>query len=100
MQQIHVNYDNTIVLHVKQPFKHRQNDLILISTYVPPPASPYYKSKYNTEQESNGILYLEQCISHVRENYLDASLIITGDLNSRTWNVHRVFTMTLILISI
>ena len=90
VQQIHVNYDNTIVLHVKQPFKHRQNDIILVSTYVPPAASPYYKSKYNTEQESNGIVYLEQCIAHIRENYVDASLIIAGDLNSRTGNVQGV----------
>ena len=90
VEQINVKYDNIIAVNFKQPFTHRQNDLILIAAYIPPTGSPYYRSKYNITQELNGIILLEQCIADIRQNHTETSLILTGDLNSRTGSIQGV----------
>ena len=56
-----------------------QNDIIFISSYIPPYSSPYYDvSLFN-----NGINMLEQCIFDFKVGHPNCDLIIAADLNSR-----------------
>ena len=57
---------------------YRQNDLIMIFTYIPPENSPVYT------QEANGIVLLNENINEIFLRYPSADLFVSGDLNSRT----------------
>jgi hypothetical protein len=54
--------------------------IILICTYIHPSESKYW----NVAEHGYGIEILEQCIVDLYERFKDFSLLICGDLNSRT----------------
>ena len=83
VSQLPCTYDNMTVLRLCSI---TTGELILISVYIPPVDSQYYKGK---ELKCNLVL-LEEVLSEIQEAYPNANIIICGDLNARTsqWNLH------------
>ena len=79
--QIHVSYDNCVVLKLKHAFTNVQKDLMIICTYIPPYNSPYYT--YKSPYEKNGINLFENVLHNLMDEHENTSFIITGDFNSR-----------------
>ena len=88
-QRIEERSDNTIVVKLlfKQP-QNSQKDILLVTAYVPPNGSPYYDRK--SPYEKNGINILEDLVSYLKDNHSDCSVILCGDLNSRTDNAQPI----------
>jgi len=57
----------------------RQNDIIMVFTYVSPQYSPIY-----TETNPNGIEILSDKLTEITQNHPNAEIFIAGDLNART----------------
>lgn len=76
VRHITVEYDNTVVLHVK----YSDLELALIGMYLPPANSVYYAET----EISNGVSLLEQCLIDIFQEIGDCPLLIFGDLNART----------------
>ena len=55
---------------------------LLFCAYIPTANSPYYDSI----DESNGLVILENCMSSICSSHTDCRIILCGDLNSRTRN--------------
>ena len=66
-----------IVLLFKADSFYRQNDLIMIFTYIKPEYSPV------NAQEDNGIILLNENINEILLRYPNTDLFVSGDLNSR-----------------
>ena len=77
IQRIFENFRVCIVLLFKADTFHRQNDLIMLFTYMPPEYFPVYT------QEDNGIVLLNENINEILLRYPNAELFLSGDLNSR-----------------
>ena len=77
IQRIFENFRECVVLLFKAASHHRQNDLIMLFTYIPPEYSPVYT------QEDNGIVLLNENINEILLRYPNAELFLSGDLNSR-----------------
>ena len=78
-------FDNTVTVKFRN-LTDDNNDVILISTYVPPYSSPYY----DTQPTRNGIRTLEQCIYNMQLSNPNSSFIVCGDLNSRISDIQPV----------
>ena len=76
-------HDNMIALKFGST---SQGEVILVSVYIPPVDSQYYKDK---EIKCNLIL-LEEALLDIQEAHPRANIVICGDLNARTsnWNQH------------
>ena len=74
------SFDNVIALKIAKDIGDLHNDLIILSAYIPPYGSPYYKL-FNTK---NGIHMFEQFATDLKSSYLNCSFILCGDFNSRT----------------
>ena len=82
---IECHYDNMICVKLSKEAISCERDLLLITLYVPPYQSPYYKQADT------------QCCIHNLEHYLldlyqngeNAFLVVSGDFNARIgeWNV-------------
>lgn len=81
VEDIKVDNDQTVVLKLNKKLFNTPNDVLLVTTYVPPQGSPYY----NNKNYKNGICQLEQCIADLLEDN-NAPVILCGDLNARTKN--------------
>ena len=77
IQRIFEKFRECIVLLFKADTFYRQNDLIMIFTYIAPEYSPVYA------QEDNGIILLNENINEILLRYPNADLFVSGDLNSR-----------------
>ena len=73
-------YDNILVFKICKALFGTLNDILLICTYIPPIDSVYY----SRVEEKNGVLYLESCMVDLCCRYANNSIILCGDLNSRT----------------
>jgi len=71
-----------IVFKVDKALFGMNRDILLFNVYVPPVGSPYYE----TINEPNGIVNLENCISDMLHVHGDAAIILCGDFNARTGN--------------
>ena len=80
VEQVPVEYDNTVVLKLSKKLLGTDKDAIFIATYVPPVDSPYYKE---TDIVS-GISVLEDCMLDVTKQVGELPFILCGDLNART----------------
>jgi len=83
-QRLHCNYDNMIVFRVCKTLFENDKDVLLFNTYIPPSTSPYY----GTSEFENGIDMLQCCITEILDIYQDCTIILNGDLNSRTGNMN------------
>ena len=73
--------DNTVVVKLKNAFKNRNKDLLIICTYIPPCNSPYYD--HRSPFEKNGITLLETFLHNLFEEHANCKYIVCGDLNAR-----------------
>ena len=79
-EQLNVTIENTIVFKIsKLPFGSSE-DILFISTYIPPMGSRFYDHK----DISGGILLLERAILDLIVSREDCSVLLCGDLNART----------------
>ena len=82
MEQVHVEYDNMIVLKVSKDLLGTEKPVVLLGVYLPPSSSSYY---HETDIQ-NGVAMTEQCILDVIESLGDLPTILFGDFNARTGN--------------
>ena len=82
VEQVHVEYDNMIVLKVSKDLLGTEKPVVLLGVYLPPSSSSYY---HETDIQ-NGVAMIEQCILDVIESLGDLPLILFGDFNARTGN--------------
>ena len=72
--------ENVLLFKAKKELFGVGRDVMIICSYIPPQGSPYYDSI----EESNGVLRLEECIIDVLQIHSDCEVMICGDLNART----------------
>ena len=75
IQRIFEHFRECVVLLFKANIFNRQNDLIMIFTYIPPENSPVYT------EEDNGIVLLNENINTITMRYPNADFFLSGDLN-------------------
>ena len=84
INQIHMEYDNCVVLKLSSELTGFYSDCVLIGIYLPPKNSTYYSDT----DIYNGVSLLESCILDVLESRGDLPFIIIGDLNARTGSMN------------
>ena len=71
---VHNITDFTIALELKFP----QENILFVSTYIPPQGSNYYNNN-----PTNGITSFENVLSDLKSRYKDHGVIVCGDFNAR-----------------
>ena len=61
VEQVHVEYDNMIVLKVSKDLLGIEKPVVLLRVYLPPSSSSYY---HETDIQ-NGVAMIEQCLLDV-----------------------------------
>ena len=79
-EQLNVTLENTIVFKISKLLFGSSEDILFISTYIPPMGSRFYDHK----DISGGIVLLERAILDLIVSHEDCSVILCGDLNART----------------
>ena len=79
-EQLNVTLENTIVFKISKLLFGSSEDILFISTYIPPMGSRFYDHK----AISDGIVLLERAILDLIVSHEDCSVILCGDLNART----------------
>jgi len=75
--------DHIIVAELSRELLGLEKNVELISVYIPPPTSPYYR----TVDSNCHLQELESCLIDLLEQKDECYFLICGDLNSRTANI-------------
>jgi hypothetical protein len=86
VKRVDVKYEHTVVLQIDKSLLVLDRNIMLICMYIHPSESRYW----NVAEHGYGIEILEQCIVDLYERFDDFSLLICGDLNSRTGCMNAV----------
>lgn len=86
IKQIDVQIGNFLLFKINKQLFGFDKDLLYVCTYVPPEGSRFY-SFYDTDQD--GIELLENTLIDCALSKDDFYVILSGDLNGRTSNVHH-----------
>ena len=87
VKEIHHDYENIVCLKLHfSRLNSTLNDVLLISTYLPPHSSPFYKYK----NVDHGFLILDEFLLFLHTNYSKFDMILCGDLNARIKNMQPI----------
>ena len=84
IQEVNTECPNCVILKLQDLFS---KDVLCIFPYIPCSTSPYY----NGFENRNGIIILESFLTIIINENPNCSLIILGDLNSRTADVQPIY---------
>ena len=87
VQDVYHDYENIVCLKLHfSCLNSVLNDVLLISTYLPPYSSPFYQYK----NVDHGFLILDEFFLFLLNNYSNFDIILCGDLNARTKNLQPI----------
>lgn len=92
VQEVKVSCGNVVVVKLDCELFGCDRDVLFITTYIPPPGSPFYD---NVETNCQ-LTELETCIGDLLEQYDYPNIICSGDFNARTasYQINREFSQS------
>lgn len=90
VDRVAINVDNFVALKLDKKLMGTEKDVVLISLYIPPYDSNYWKMA----QDGHGIELLEKCVLDLHDSLGDFLLLICGDFNARTADRNINFSLS------